>query len=346
MNVLDWGGTKLSIEILKQEIDKGFVRNLYLFYGSEEYLKRHYIKELEKLTIAGGIKEMNYSMFDEKINIESVINASQTLPFMSEKRLIVIKNSKWFKSQAKEESDNKSSQIEGFLKKIPETSVVVFCEEEVDKRRKTVDLIKKNGLMVECLFQKPEVLVKWARKTLKLYGKEADNKDLEMLIDYCEPGMDYIINEIEKLASYVGEREKITEKEIKEVCHRSIKSRVFDLIDAIGAKKPEKAMRILHEMLELREPIQMIFHLSRKHFFNVLEAKIYMDKGEKGQSLAKILGVAPFISNKLAAQAAYFEEDTLRKAVLECSQMDIDMKNSRIDEVKAIEILISNYATK
>ena len=80
-----------------EEIKKGNIANLYLFYGEEAY-KRRYYKELLKKAVAGG-NTMNLSEYEGKdIDWQAVYDTSQTLPFFAQKRLLIIENSGKFKA--------------------------------------------------------------------------------------------------------------------------------------------------------------------------------------------------------------------------------------------------------
>lgn len=64
----------------------------------------------------------------------------ETLPFFSDYRLAVIEDSGFFKS---------ANGLSDYLKDMPQTSVIIFIEKEIDKRNKLYKFVNKNGLVVE-----------------------------------------------------------------------------------------------------------------------------------------------------------------------------------------------------
>ena len=49
----------MSQDILKKEVKNGNIRNIYLFYGEEDYLKEVYCKKIEDIVLKDGLKELN-----------------------------------------------------------------------------------------------------------------------------------------------------------------------------------------------------------------------------------------------------------------------------------------------
>ncbi|MDF2523089.1 MAG: polymerase delta subunit, partial [Clostridiales bacterium] len=42
----------MSIDALKEDIKNNKIKNLYLFYGPEDYLKKYYLESIEKLILS------------------------------------------------------------------------------------------------------------------------------------------------------------------------------------------------------------------------------------------------------------------------------------------------------
>jgi DNA polymerase-3 subunit delta len=128
------------MKVIKEQIKSGSFKPFYLLYGIEDYLKRLYRDKL-KTAILGDSDEMNYSHFDEKnIDLVKLAEIAQTLPFFSERRLIIIENSGLFKTQ---------SDLAQTLKTIPESTIILFVEVEVDKRNKLFKFVKEHGTVSE-----------------------------------------------------------------------------------------------------------------------------------------------------------------------------------------------------
>jgi DNA polymerase-3 subunit delta len=346
----------MSIDILKGQIKNKEFGNLYLFYGPEEYLKRYYLDLVEKDIVKGDFKDINKVLMDGKIETKRLIDNCDTLPLFSEKKLVVVKNSGLFKSAKKSDSGaGKGKASKGkastddfltFLQNVPQHVCLVFVEEEIDKRLKPVDAVKKHGLMVEFSYQKPAELVRWVIKVFKSYNKIIEPDVASVLVNNSEQGMNEILNEINKLVLYLGDREKASMKDIEKVCSKSIKSRIFDLTDAIAEKNRTKAYKILEDMVVLKEPMPRILFMITRQLRQVLEMRLFLNEGMGLNEAAAKMGLTPYIAGKIARQAREFHADDLKKTFEESLELDVAVKTGRISDRMAVEMLIVRFSEK
>ena len=126
---------------IQEDIKSGNFQPAYLLYGEESYLKRQYAQKLRQ-ALADAEDIMNVTVYEGKnINPGEIIDLAETLPFFAARRLIVIEDSKIFKSSCEELAE--------YMKHIADTACFVFVEEEVDKRSKMYKAVKQAGRVVE-----------------------------------------------------------------------------------------------------------------------------------------------------------------------------------------------------
>lgn len=335
----------MSIDVLKEDLKNNKLKNLYLFYGQEEFLKKYYIDSIEKDILQNDLSSLNKIVLEGKFDMQKLEDACETMPVFSERKLVLVKNSGLFKSGkdgAKQQSvkDN----LLNYLKNVPSYTVLVFYEEEIDKRLKTVDAVKKNGLIVEFSFQKPAELVKWVMKVFKSYKKEIGMDVASYLIEICEQGMTEILNEVKKLVMFVGERNNITIEDIDKVCTKSVKSKIFDLTDAVAEQNLDKALSLLNDMIMIKEPLPKILFMITRQLRHVLEMKLLCKEGMSVKEASAKIGIAPFAGGKVANQAKSFSEEKLKEGIKEAFELDLAIKTGRINDRVAAELLINKLA--
>lgn len=340
----------MSIDSLKEDIKTKKFKSLYLFYGPEEYLKKYYLESIENALLQEDLKSLNKIVLEGKITTGTIIDHCETLPVFSDKKLVVVKNSGLFKAKGKGGQDGKGKTAKDdfldYLANVPDHSCLVFYEEEIDKRMKAVDSVKKKGLIVEFLYQKPTELVKWVSKAFKSNKKDIDPMTASQLVENCEQGMTEILNEINKLVLYTGERTKITGADIEKVCTKSVKSRIFDLTDAISEKNAAKALNLLEDMVILKEPMPKVLFMITRQFRQILEMKLLCGSGMRQDEAAAKIGITPFAAGKIQKQSNGFSVKTLKQAVEECLELDMAIKTGRMDDRIAAELLITRYSQK
>lgn len=111
-----------------EDIKKGSFKPVYLFYGEEAYLKQQYKNRLKDAVLPEG-DTINLSIYSGKgIDVEEMIAQADTMPFFAEHRLLLIEDSGFFK--------NANQQLADYIPSIPEGTIMLFVESEVDKRGK------------------------------------------------------------------------------------------------------------------------------------------------------------------------------------------------------------------
>lgn len=334
----------MSIDVLKEDLKNKKFKNIYLFYGQEEFLKKYYLDSIEKAILENDLTAMNKIVLEGKFEMGKIEEACETMPVFSEKKLVLVKNSGLFKSGKDGAKQNNRDQLVEYLENVPDYTVLVFYEEEIDKKLKTVNMIKKNGLIVEFSFQKPAELVKWVTKVLKSHDKEISAKDASYLVEICEQGMTEMLNEVNKLIMFLGDRSKVTEQDIDTVCTKSIKSRIFNLTDAIAEKNLDKALKLLNDMLILKEPIPKILFMIARQLRNILEMKMLSMEGLNVNDACAKMGITPYVGSKVLSQTKRFSVDKLKEGIREASELDLAIKTGRINDRIAVELLINKLA--
>lgn len=339
----------MSLDILKEDLKNNRIRTLYLFYGPEDYLKKHYTDSIEKSLLTEDLKTLNKVVLEGKAEINRILDNCETLPIFSDRKVVIVKNSGLFKPVKKTGDTAKkgkpgSDELSAVLQDLPDHVCLVFYEQEIDKRIKAIDAIKKNGLVVEFAYQKPDELVKWVIKRFKASSIDIDMSTASRLVENCEQGMTEILNEMEKLSSYLGNKQKVTVQDIEKICTKSIKSRVFDLTDAIAEKNSSKALKLLNDMVVLKEPIPKILFMIARQFRQILQVKLLHNEGSNTAEIASKLGLAPFIAGKILKQAGSFTVEKLKKAMEASLEFDIALKTGKIEDMTAAELLIIEFS--
>lgn len=337
----------MSLEILKKQIKEDKLQNVYLFYGAEEYLIKYYITAITKLIVNDENSEMNFITFDGKTDVNSIIANCETLPIFSDKKLVIAKNSGLFKSKkgAVDSASNKKStkdKLSEYIENMPPYTCLILVETDIDKRLKLVNAIKKYGLIVELDFQKPADLVKWVIKVFRSHDKSIEQMPASYLVENTDYSMNELLNEIEKIVNFVGDKTQITIKDIESVCNKSIKSRIFDLTDAISAGNISKALMLLNDMAALKEPMQKVLFMIIRQIRMIYKIKLLRQKGIRDDLVSKQMGLTPFVASKVMSISRNLDINILEKAMYYSLELDESIKTGKITDRIAIELLIAS----
>ncbi|MCM1087707.1 MAG: DNA polymerase III subunit delta [Muribaculaceae bacterium] len=321
---------------LNEELKSGQLRQVYLLYGEEAYLIRQYRDKLKK-ALAGDGDSMNCHHFEGKaVNVGEIIDLAETMPFLSDKRLIVIENSGLFKRGGE--------QLAEYFKEPAETAYFILVESEVDKRSKLYKALSAKGRAVEFKTQEEAVLKRWILGTLKRENKKITERDLGLFLEKTGTDMDNISKELEKVICYCLERDVVTRKDIEEVCTRQINNRIFDMMSAIAEKRQTEAMKLYYDLLTLKEPPMRILFLLARQFNLLLQVKELHKKGYPAKIIGENVGLPGFVAGKYVSQAAKFSTQDLQKAVTDCVETEEAVKTGRMNDVLSVELLLIRYS--
>jgi len=320
-------------EIKARSLDK-----LYLFYGPEEYTKGQALSQMTAQLTHEDFKDLNYQMIDgTETNVNTIITACETLPLMSEKRLIVVKNYIGFGNRKTAEEE----VLKKYLERVSDSTCLVFyCRGVIDKTRVLYKAIKKHGKVIEFERLKSPELIKWTAKAFKKSGKEIVPGDLNYFLIRVGNNLEDINNEIQKLVSYTGETGRITREIIDKLVTPSPENTVFQLIDAVTARQKGEALLLLEVLLEGGQVVFGIITLIARQLKTMLLCKDYIDKGYSQSTIIELLKVHPYMAKKCMTQSGNFTTQQLRSSLNSCLELDYGIKSGKMKERIGIEMLI------
>lgn len=316
-----------------QDIKEGTFSNVYLLYGEEAYLRKQYRDKLRDALVSVDDSMNNTIYSGKEIDVNEVIDMAGTMPFFAERRVIVIENSGWMKTG--------NDRMADFVKNVPETTYLIFAEEEVDKRNKLFKAVSSKGYAAVCEIQDEATLKKWIMGLLKKENKLITPDALNLLLDRTGTDMENIRREVEKLICYKYEEEGITAKDVEDLCTIRIQNKIFDMVEAVADKKQKQALDLYYDLLALKEAPLKILALIARQFNILLQVREMKSKGYDDNTIAQKTGVnAYFLKKKYIPQAMRFKQEQLVSALSSCVQADEDVKTGRMGDLLSVELII------
>ncbi|MDO4331578.1 MAG: DNA polymerase III subunit delta [Eubacteriales bacterium] len=321
---------------LLNDLKSGNLKQVYLLYGEETYLRLQYRDKLKAALVAVD-DTMNYHYFEGKdTSPPELIDLAETMPFFAERRVIFVENSGFFKKSA--------DQLAEYLRGIAPTAWFVFVESEVDKRGKMFKAVKDVGRPVEFARQNEATLKKWILVLLKKEGKKIAEPALNYFLQKTGTDMENIYRELEKVFCYTLGRDVVTEEDIDAVCIRQVSNQIFDMVEAIALRRQRQALKLYYDLLSLKEPPMRILFLIGRQFNLLMQVKELKKKGYDDKRIAEKTGLHGFIVKKYVSQASRFSMEELQEALTACVEADEAVKTGKMNDVMSVELLIVQYS--
>ncbi|MBR3307315.1 MAG: DNA polymerase III subunit delta [Lachnospiraceae bacterium] len=326
------------VNVAEQDLKSGEYKNVYLLYGSENVMVSRFGKRLVK-ALAGDDDGMNLSYFDDRTaDPAQIITLADTLPFFADRRVIVVKDSGYFKKGCPE--------LEEYLPKLPESTYIIFQEKEADKRLKLYKAAAAYGGVVEYGALDAEQLRIEVVRILRSENKTISRNAFELLTERCGSSLSDLHNELEKLICYTRGREAITEADIEALVRPRLEDKVFEMMNAMAERNYRKTLKCYYDILAAKTAPVMLLVLLSRQFERLLAVKNLRAKGTEQGKIASVLGVNPKAIYIYEKQAAHFSSAQLKAAMEDCIRAEEAFKSGRMSDRLSVETLIIKYASK
>ncbi len=318
---------------LRGELKEDKLRNLYIFYGEESYLREFYLKQIKDKALTGGLDDFNYHALPAKDfttrRLQELVDA---MPMMSERTLVVVTDYDIYKGDREGLSE--------VLSDLPEYVCLIFVydviEYKPDGRSKLAKLIKEQGLVVDFARQEQGDLTDWIARRFRALDHDISTEDARYLIFLCGDLMTGLISEIGKVAAYAKER-RVTRQDIDAVATAQLDAVVFQLTDTIANGDFDRGFSVLSDLLSMGEHPIMLLSVLGKNLRQLYTARLCLDRRKGSGALMELWGMKSYPAEKLMTSARRFSLDWCRRAVRRCEETDLAMKSTGSD---AKELLV------
>lgn len=293
----------------------GGVKPVYILCGSDDFLRNYAIGLIKDKCVS--MPEINFLSVEEGNftgdTVNTVINSLNSYPFLSEKRMVVVKE--YYPSQ----DELKRSGIGDILLNPSETSVFVISDKKSGKffdKFTKAEKVDCNSELVLC--------IGWICNAAKKRGIELGPKCAEKIANYCLLDFTKINSELNKLLDFCSEKKRVDDSDIEEIVHKDGEYRVYEMTERIAEGKVEEAYCILFDMLSKNENKQMIFISVYSHFRRMLH--ISLASGSDAE-IAENLGVKEYAVKMTRRQIRKFSVKRLKNICDKLSDYDIMFKS-------------------
>lgn len=324
-------------------IKKGELAPVYLLVGEESYFIDETIQRLKDAL--GPEEDIEFSTFDlEEVPVDAVISEADTIPFFSERKLIIAKNASFLKAteKGKEKIDHDVKRLEEWLAHPSDFSVTVFIApyEKLDERKKVTKMMKEHALLVQAETPKEQDLAVWIQNLVKAQGKTITQEAIEFLVTMVGPNMLQLQMEIEKMSLYLGETGEITRGLVEDLVAKTLEQDAFKMLNAYFAHDHVGALTIYHDLLRQKQEPIMLVGLLASNVRTMSNVFYLQKKGYHPQQIAKNLKIHPYRVKLMIEQRNRPSEESLLKALYQLAEVDKQLKTAGGNRERYLELFL------
>ena len=309
--------------------------SVLLFEGEEEQMKQDALSAVRKAFLPSGMEEMNEMVLDDP-ETDQVIAAAETLPFLADRRLVIVRDHPAVMGRG--EADDR---LISYLPSVPSTALLIFyCTGKADARKKLYLAVKKLGGIVTFARLAGTELTKFVTDAFYAEGKECDARTADYLVFTVGNDASRLLSEISKIASYAGGRTSVTADDVSALATPSTECTVFQLVDAVVTGQKKRAFILMkNQLLNGTDPAAMLSLLLRQYRF-LQHIKIMQYEKKNREYIRSALGVPPFALDQYLRQASAYTGGQVKQAVALCFETEYGFKSGRLQVNSALEALI------
>jgi len=242
---------------------------IYLIFGDEYIVSSKGRQMVETLVPSGNqafgleVIDGNADSVDSAVKaVNKCLEAIQTVGFMGSSKVVwfrdinFLHDSKTGKSKDVKECVDRLAEI--IRKGVPEGQTLVLTSPKVDKRHSLYKACNEAGNVQEfAIPDKPYVAEKQAAQMLsdcfRKAGLKPESGVGEAFLEKVGTDSRQIVNEVEKLAVYLGSRKEVRLADINAITSSSREILAWDLADAFGKRDLKQAILVLRQLLFQKE---------------------------------------------------------------------------------------------
>jgi DNA polymerase-3 subunit delta len=307
------------------------LKPLYLIYGPEELLIERQIRRMRERIAEVADLDFNYQAFEgPQHEVSEIVAAANTLPFMSDRRLVIVRDVDQMSTEAKE-------ALITYAEDPAEHTCLVLVARRVAKNTRLYKAVERVGGVHEFAQLKRSEYPREVTRMFEDHGKKVDRDAAQALVDAVGRDLRTLSSEVDKLVAHAGAKKRLVKDDILEVVSETSPTSVFDFTDAIGSRDAEDALRLLARLVADGERVHGMHAMAVRHVRDLVATRSLLDRRESMSEMMSTLGKPDWIVRKLVGQAERFREEELTAALCDAAEWEAKMKTSRVEPRLAVE---------
>ena len=305
--------------------------NLYLFYGSEDYLIDQRIKQF---------KAQNIERLDGKsASKEQILETLQGQSLFAQEKLVIIDSIDF--------REEKWNEIVPSLKNLSSQTTLVIVAKTAPARSKLVKFIKEKGEVLEfktfadC---EEDQVIRWIENQVKKQGKKIERQAAATLQEVCGKELRKLCSEIDKLITFIGAKDKIETEDVLTLASPGETS-VFALLDALTDKNAKNTLSNFINIYKNKADVFRMLGLLAHQYRIMLFVKSTPVNQRNPFNIAKQIGVSPYFVKKCSQKINKFSEAELQKALELILETDLKLKSGQ-SQAASLELLLTSLCAK
>ena len=315
--------------------------NVYLFYGNDLYIIK---SKTNKIITKYNLDEFNITTYDmDEVHLDNALNDATTIPFMAEKKLVIIKNAFFLSStKPKKALDHNVDALHRYIENpVNETILVIQAPyDKLDERKAITKFIKKHAIVELCAPLKDQDLRGWVKRQLGKNGIGIDTDALNELLKRVENNTEVLVTETQKLMLYAEGMNKVNLDTVKKVITKNVEDNVYEITNMLLANNPGKALEIYNDLvMHSEDPLRILGILVNK-YREILHTKLLIAAGKDKSDIATYFNATSGRAYYIMKNAKTVGTEDVKRHLRTLEDIDYKIKSGQLDKKIGLELFI------
>lgn len=316
--------------------------NCVLYYGSDTYLIK---KNLNDLFQSSQINDEDIETYDyEEDGIEVALNSAMTLPFLADKKGVILRNCT-FLTDKKSASPVEVESLQRYCSFVNPTTIFVLMApyDKLDLRKKIVKYLTKNIETKSYIpNKKSDSIYDYIKTEVSKNNLKIDPLALTQFVNRIGNDAVMLENELNKLITYSIGKEVITSDMVYDIVTKDIDDNIFELVNAYLENNIERTMEIYFDLRSIKiDPIWILGVIVNK-FQEILYTKELIKMKYKNEDIGKYFNASRGRTYYIMQNARNIDDNALIDHLRRAEELDFKIKSGLIDKSLGVELFLLN----
>ncbi len=300
------------------------LKPVYLIVSEQPLLVDQAVARLKKRVGEIADLDFNSDTFDaDSADADAVIAACNTLPFASDRRLVILKNVE------KLNKDGLDAFTDYCADPSP-TTVLALIGAKLAKNTRLYKAVDKIGGVLERKAPSARDYPSAVQGMFSDRGRAVSLDGAELMVSSVGRDLRRLAVEIDKTVAFVGERTSVTREDVEQVVSTTAPTSVFEFTDALADRNCRRSLQLAADLIGEGESVYGLHALAVRRIRDLMAAKSVDERGDGGVAqVARALGRPDWQVKQLPRQARGFSSEGLVSALRGAAEAEQEMKTSR-----------------
>ncbi len=331
---------------------------LYILSGQDDYSLGESFEEIKRSIGDQALLVANTTTLDgQQITLDQLRTVCETLPFLAEKRLVIVKgllerfepkdkSSRRKKITRVTNHQNEYKSLVTCISKLPDSTILVLIDGRITSKNPLFGELSAKAKVKSFPLLRGTRLQQWIQKHVIEAGGAISPQALDLLAKLVGGDLWIMANEINKLILFSSSR-RIEEEDVKIVVSYAQQASVFAMVDAILEFKVGLAEQSLHQLLQRGASAAYLLVMLSRQVRMIVRVKELKNQGKSEIEIRNKLGLASeFAWHKTTEQAERYPLGRIKEVYRKLLEADLSIKTGKYEGELALNILIAELCQR